>query len=123
MPKVARWHLVKCVKPHTTFATIILGGEDNMVEKTQVIEAMQKFSQELNRVHGNSQTAQFVSESLAELQKSEGVAFTGALQYFLNRVPVVKLSDSIEFNEVEKKSWHEVRSFNDLGNNLWGARL
>ncbi|WP_338216456.1 hypothetical protein [Companilactobacillus muriivasis] len=62
-----------------------------MVEKTQVIEAMQKFSQELNRVHGNSQTAQFVSENLVELQKSEGVAFTGSLQYFLNRVPVVKL--------------------------------
>ncbi|ALB29342.1 hypothetical protein [Companilactobacillus heilongjiangensis] len=94
-----------------------------MVEKTQVIEAMQKFSQELNRVHGNSQTARFVSESLVELQKSEGMAFTGSLQYFLNRVPVVKLSDGIEFNEVEKKLWHEVRSFNDLGNNLWGARL
>lgn len=123
MPKVARWHLVKCVKPHTTFDTIILGGEDNMVEKTQVIEAMQKFSQELNRVHGNLQTAKFVSESLVELQKSEGVAFTGALQYFLNRVPVVKLSDGIEFNEAEKKLWREIRSFNDLGNNLWGAGL
>lgn len=94
-----------------------------MVEKAQVIETMQKFSQELNRVHGNSQTAQFVSESLVELQKSEGVAFTGAWQYFLNRVPVVKLSDGIEFDEAEKKLWQEVRSFNNLGNNLWGAGL
>ncbi|WP_338232108.1 hypothetical protein [Companilactobacillus muriivasis] len=94
-----------------------------MVEKTQVIETMQKFSQKLNWAHGNSQTAQFVSESLVELQKSEGVAFTGAWQYFLNRVPVVKLSDGIEFNEAERQLWHEVRSFNDLGNNLWGAGL
>jgi len=80
-----------------------------MVEKTQVIETMQKFSQELNRVHGNSQAAQFVSESLEELQTSEGVAFTGAWQYFLNRVPVVKLSDGIEFNEAEKKLWQKIR--------------
>ncbi|MFC6177759.1 hypothetical protein ACFQAV_13160 [Companilactobacillus huachuanensis] len=94
-----------------------------MVQKAKIIEAMQGFSNELNKAHGNSQTAQFVDESLAELQKSDGVAFTGAFQYFLNRLPVVKLSDDIKFNETEKKMWHEVRSFNDLGNNLWGASL
>lgn len=94
-----------------------------MVDKKEIINSMKELSLALNKYHGNSETAKYVSESLAELQKNEGVAFTGSLQYFLNRVPIVKLSDGIEFNDVEKKLWREVRSYNDLGNNLWGATL
>jgi len=94
-----------------------------MVDKKTIINSMKELSLALNKYHGNSETAKYVSESLAELQKNEGVAFTGSLQYFLNRVPIVKLSDGIEFNDVEKKLWREVRSYNDLGNNLWGATL
>jgi len=98
-------------------------GEEIMVEKTAVIEAMSNLNAELNKNHADSQLAQYVNETLIELQKSEGVAFTGCLQYFLNRFPIVKLSEGIKFNETEKKMWHQVRSFTDLGNNLWGVRL
>ncbi|KRN96084.1 hypothetical protein [Companilactobacillus kimchiensis] len=94
-----------------------------MVDKNEVIKVMKSLSLEMNKQHKNSQTAQYVEETLVELEKSEGVAFTGTLQYFLNRAPVVKLSDSITFTEKEKALWHEVRSFNDLGNNLMGVGL
>ncbi|CAJ1195963.1 hypothetical protein CPR19088_GLDEOEPO_02440 [Companilactobacillus paralimentarius] len=94
-----------------------------MVEKAEIIDVMKQLNQALNQAHTNSLTAQFVNESLVELQNSEGVAFTGAMQYFLNKAPVVKLSDGIKLNETEKKLWHQALSFNELGNNLWGANI
>lgn len=92
-----------------------------MVEKAEILDVMNQLSHELNQSHGNSLTAQFVNESLVELKKSEGVAFTGAMQYFLNKAPVVKLSNGIKLNSKEKKLWHQALSFTNLGNNLWGA--
>ncbi|AMV63108.1 Hypothetical protein ADU72_1067 [Pediococcus damnosus] len=91
--------------------------------RNEAIFAMKDLSVELNKYHYGSETAKYVRETLAELQKNEGVAFTGTLQVFFNRAPVVKLSESVEFNESEEKLWRNVFSFNNLGNNLWGARL
>ncbi|WP_125588258.1 hypothetical protein [Companilactobacillus jidongensis] len=94
-----------------------------MVNKGEVVQAMQNFSSALNKCHNNSATAQFVNDTLIDLKKKDGAAFTGALQYFFNKVMVVKLSDGIIFNETEKTCWHRVSSLNNLGNNLWGASL
>lgn len=94
-----------------------------MEDKTQVVNALNELSQSLNKYHEDSITAQFVNESLQEIQKSEAVAFTGALQYFFNKAPVVKLSDGIILNNEEKRLWREVFSYRALGNNLWGASL
>lgn len=94
-----------------------------MAEKAEIIDVMSQLSHELNQSHGKSLTAQFVNESLTELKKSEGVAFTGAMQYFLNKAPVVKLSDGIKLNPEENKLWHQALSFTNLGNNLWAASI
>lgn len=94
-----------------------------MVNRDEVIKAMQDFSSVLNTYHSNSATAHFVSETLVDLKKKDGAAFTGSLQYFFNKVMVVKLSDNITFNDTEKVCWHKVSSFKQLGNNLWGAHL
>ncbi|WP_119327349.1 hypothetical protein [Companilactobacillus musae] len=94
-----------------------------MENKVKVIEVMEKFANELKKYHPNFETTKYVQETLLELKKSEGVAFTGKLQYFFNRVLVVKLSDGIKFNESEKRYWKELSSFVELGNNLWGASL
>ncbi|MDV7693990.1 hypothetical protein ABUE38_00260 [Pediococcus parvulus] len=67
--------------------------------RDEVILAMKELSMELNNYHYESETAQCVRETLTELQKNEGVAFTGTMQGFFNRAPVIKLSESVEFNE------------------------
>lgn len=94
-----------------------------MVSKEDVIKVMREFSSALNQYHKNTATSQFVHETLLELQKSEGVAFTGQLQYFFNRINIVKLSDNITYNDTEKASWKRLSAMNNLGNNLWGASL
>lgn len=96
---------------------------DNMISKIEVTNTMQELSALLNENHPGSETSHFINETLKELQKSEGVAFTGCLQYFFNKAPVVKLSEGITLNKKEKAVWRKVFSFNSLGNNLWGVRL
>lgn len=94
-----------------------------MENKIEIVDAVKNLNVVLNKYHNGSATAEYVQETLTTLEKSDGVAFTGAFQYFLNRFLIVKLSDNIKFNETEKKSWKKVSSFVELGNNLWGARL
>ncbi|APU70555.1 hypothetical protein LCR01_09930 [Companilactobacillus crustorum] len=94
-----------------------------MINKNDVITSMSQLNTELNKNHQGSLTSQFVNETLLKLQKSEGVAFTGSLQYFINKAPVIKLSENIKLNKQERALWRKVFSYNELGNNLWGARL
>ena len=94
-----------------------------MVNKTSVINSFSDLSLELDKRYRGTETVNLVNETLIELKKSEGVAFTGCLQYFFNKAPVIKLSENIKLNDQEKVSWKKVFSYNDLGNNLWGASL
>lgn len=94
-----------------------------MVDKTSIINSFTDLSIELEKRYRGTETANFVNETLIELKKSEGVAFTGCLQYFFNKAPVIKLSENIKLNDQEKVSWRKAFSYNDLGNNLWGANL
>lgn len=73
-----------------------------MEDKSRVIITMRKLSKEINKYHPNTETAKFVDDTLSSLQRSEGVAFTGCLQYFFNKISVVKFSEDITFNESEK---------------------
>ncbi|QVI35988.1 hypothetical protein BVJ53_06730 [Lacticaseibacillus chiayiensis] len=94
-----------------------------MVSKDEVVHAMQNLNNALAASHPNSETARYVQQTLKDLIKSEGIAFTGTLQTFFNMAPSIKLSDSFAFNETEKGLWDKVFSFKQLGNNLWGASL
>lgn len=92
-----------------------------MESKNKVIESMEKLNAELEKSHKDSELAIYVSQVLKELKKSDGVAFTGVLQYFYNRAPIVRISDNVKFSTNEEALWNEVFSFVQLGNNLWGA--
>lgn len=90
-----------------------------MVDKSEVVTAMQELSLALNKSHGGTELAKYVSDSLIEIEKSEGAAFTGSFQYFMNRAPILKFSEGIKFNENERTLWRKVFSFTELGNNLF----
>ncbi|KLI77037.1 MULTISPECIES: hypothetical protein [Lacticaseibacillus] len=92
-----------------------------MLSKDKVISVIEKLSIELNRYHKNSEIARFVSQELETLKKSNGIAFPNKLQYFFNNAPVIKLSDSISFNEAEKEVWNCVFEYKQLGNYNWIA--
>lgn len=94
-----------------------------MESKEKIISVMQELSDELNRNHRGSETAEYVASKLRELQKSDGVAFTGVMQEFINKGSLVKMADNIKFTAKERELWNKARSFNELGNNLWGASL
>ncbi|WP_297816994.1 hypothetical protein [uncultured Lactobacillus sp.] len=94
-----------------------------MVSKTQVVEVMSELAQALIHDYPSSSLTEYVCESLTTIKKSNGVAFTGQLQYFFNHAPIVKTSDNLKFNEKTRKLWDKLFSLNELGNNLWGASL
>ena len=94
-----------------------------MVSKDTIIATMTDLVNSLNETNPSSEFTNFLADSLATIKSSNGVAFTGQLQYFFNRAPVVKFSDNITFTPEEEKLYHKLLSLNDLGNNLWGAIL
>ena len=94
-----------------------------MVSKDVIISTMTELVDSLNKTNPNSEFTSFLTDSLATIKSNNGVAFTGQLQYFFNRAPVVKFSDNITFTSEEEKLWDKLLSLDELGNNLWGASL
>lgn len=94
-----------------------------MVSKDTIIATMTDLVNSLNETNPSSEFTNFLADSLATIKSSNGVAFTGQLQYFFNRAPVVKFSDNITFTPEEKQLWNKLLSLNELGNNLWGTSL
>ena len=94
-----------------------------MVSKDTIIATMTDLVNSLNETNPSSEFTNFLADSLATIKSSNGVPFTGQLQYFFNRAPVVKFSDNITFTPEEEKLYHKLLSLNELGNNLWGASL
>ena len=92
-----------------------------MVSKDEIITTMTRLTDLLNET--NSEFTNFLTDSLTTIKSSNGVAFTGQLQYFFNRVPVIKFSDNITFTPEEEKLYNKLLSLNELGNNLWSASL
>ena len=94
-----------------------------MVSKDVIISTIPELVDSLNKTNPSSEFTSFLTDSLTTIKSSNGVAFTGQLQYFFNRAPVVKFSDNITFIPEEEKLWDKLLSLNELGNNLWGASL
>ena len=80
---------------------------------------MEKLIYELEKNHKNNDLTHYVKQTLKQLRKSDGVAFTGILQQFFNTGPVIKNSSSVQFNQVEKDCWTKIFSYQQLGNNLF----
>lgn len=91
-----------------------------MDSREKIIKQMHELAAELSKNHPGSELADYVDETAKELEKSYAVAFTGTMQYFINKSPTIALSDHIEFTPKERALWTEVRSAR-LGNNLWAA--
>lgn len=94
-----------------------------MVSKDVIISTMTELVDSLNKTNPSSEFTSFLTDSLTTIKSSNGVAFTGQLQYFFNRAPVVKFSDNITFIPEEEKLWDKLLFLNELRNNLWGASL
>ena len=94
-----------------------------MASKDTIMTIMTELIDSLNKTNPNSEFTSFLTDSLTAIKASNGVAFTGQLQYFFNRAPVVKFSDNIIFTPEEKQLWNKLLSLNELGNNLWGTSL
>jgi len=95
-------------------------NEDNLIEKEKkVLVAVENLSQALNKYHGNSETAKYVSDTLAELEKDEGEAFIGTFQYFITKASILKRSEGVELNETEYLLWHKMTSYRELGYGLF----
>ncbi len=94
-----------------------------MVSKDVIISTIPELVDSLNKTNLSSEFTSFLTDSLTTIKSSNGVAFTGQLQYFFNRAPVVKFSDNITFIPEEEKLWDKLLFLNELGNNLWGASL
>lgn len=54
-----------------------------MVSKDTVITTMTELLDSLNKTNPNSEFTDFLADSLNTIKASNGVAFTGQLQYFL----------------------------------------
>lgn len=89
-----------------------------MVSKDVIISTIPELVDSLNKTNLSSEFTSFLTDSLTTIKSSNGVAFTGQLQYFFNRAPVVKFSDNITFIPEEEKLWDKLLSLNELGNNL-----
>ena len=94
-----------------------------MVSKDEIITIIAELVNSLNNTNPHSEFTNFLTDSLNTIKSSNGVAFTGQLQYFFNHAPVVKFSDNITFTSQEEKLWNKLLSLNELENNLWGASL
>lgn len=87
----------------------------------EIILAIEDLSEALNKYHGDSATAQYVSETLIELKKTKSTAFIGTYLYFLTKTNNLKLSERIKYNDVENTLWHKVASYKDVGYKLFPA--
>ncbi|WP_300121686.1 hypothetical protein [Lactobacillus sp.] len=56
-----------------------------MVSKDTIIATMTDLVNSLNETNPNSEFTDFLTDSLATIKSSNGVAFTGQLQYYFYR--------------------------------------
>ncbi len=88
-------------------------------DQVKVIKAIENLSSTLNKYHGNSQTAQYVQETLNELRKEDEKAFTGTFEYFIVKASMLRHDENIDLNEEEIARFWDVSSLKDLGNDLF----
>lgn len=88
-------------------------------DREKLLKVMQKLAYELDKNHRNSEITQYVKQTLKQLEKCNGVTFTGILQQFFNNGAMIKISSSVSFNKTEEDIWSEIFSFQQLGNNLF----
>ncbi|AMB93956.1 hypothetical protein ACWOE5_07755 [Aerococcus sanguinicola] len=91
--------------------------------KQSFTESLEDLVQSLEANHPEARTTRFVRESLDEVKEAEGVALTGQIQQFLEKAPIVKSSEKLEFSAEEKELWRKLLDHKQLGNNLWGLSL
>lgn len=91
--------------------------------RDKIIETMEKLNIELKKSNKLSDLSFYINQTLKELKKSEGVAFTSAYQVFLNTAPTKLWIEHITLTPTEKILWDELFSMNQLGNNNWGASV
>lgn len=83
-------------------------------DQVKVIKAIENLSSTLNKYHGNSQTAQYVQETLNELRKEDEKAFTGTFEYFIVKASMLRHDENIDLNEEEIARFWDVSSLKDL---------
>lgn len=88
-------------------------------DQEKVIKAMENLSFELNKYHPNSQTAQYVQETLNDLRKENEKAFTGTFEYFIIKASMLRHDENIELNEIEEAHFWDVSCLKDLGNDMF----
>ncbi|KRN96083.1 hypothetical protein IV57_GL001934 [Companilactobacillus kimchiensis] len=88
-------------------------------KKDELLQALKNLSVALNKYHGGSATAQYVSETLIELQKSEETAFIGTYLYFLPKAANLRRDEGIKLNETENTLWHKMASYKEVGYKLF----
>lgn len=89
------------------------------VDKLEFVAVMNQLTSKLKENHPDSALAQFFLEMNSEIERAEGVAFTGQVQTLFDHVPVIKMSDNLIFTEEESDLWRKLSSMNQLGNNLF----
>lgn len=90
-----------------------------MAQKADVIEAMKELSTALDKYHPNTETTHYVKKTMVELQKSEAVDFIGGFSYFLTKSSMLRTSEGIELNDIERKLWRKLASYKDVGYKLF----
>ncbi|WP_338232107.1 hypothetical protein [Companilactobacillus muriivasis] len=88
-------------------------------DQARVLKAMRSLSEALNKYHGGTQTAQYVEETISELEKCESKAFVGGFEYYIVKAGMLRTSEGVKLNDIEYKRWHELASMKDLGNDLF----
>ena len=88
-------------------------------DQERVLTAMRSLSESLNKYHGGTQTAQYVAETISELEKCESKAFVGGFEYYIVKAGMLRTSEGVKLNDIEYKRWHELASMKDLGNDLF----
>lgn len=88
-------------------------------DRRKALIALKNLTMALNKYHSGSLTAEYVNESLVELQKEQAMAFAGSFLYFLQKSSNLRISEGIELNEVEEARWREVSSLKTVANGLF----
>ncbi|KRK81145.1 hypothetical protein FD03_GL000737 [Companilactobacillus nodensis DSM 19682 = JCM 14932 = NBRC 107160] len=87
-------------------------------DRRKALIALKNLAMALNKYH-SALTAEYVNESLVELQKEQAMAFAGSFLYFLQKSSNLRISEGIELNEVEEARWREVSSLKTVANGLF----
>ncbi|MDO4670592.1 MAG: hypothetical protein Q4A67_03865 [Aerococcus sp.] len=93
----------------------------SQITKEELLHTFTALTDALQKSHPDTPLVHYLVEIESELKKSEGVGFTGTWQQFLNKGKLVKSESDITFTEKEQKIWQTLYSYQELGNNIWGA--